>query len=169
MNTAAILTLFGSALVLSAVQAAETRPYTELRSLMPATASKAVAAARAHCESKGYQVAVALTARGGNLLAFERHPLAGSHTVDVSILKAKTSSSFQTSTMELMRNDRMAALRHADGVLLLGGGLPILVGGQFYGAIGVSGAPAEQHAGDVDEECAQAGIDAIKEDIEFAE
>jgi uncharacterized protein GlcG (DUF336 family) len=53
--------------------------------------------------------------------------------------------------------------------LLLGGGLPISVGGQFYGGIGVSGAPAEKNAGDVDEECARAGIDIIKEELEFAE
>jgi uncharacterized protein GlcG (DUF336 family) len=159
----------GVCLALATVHAADTKPYTQIRSLMPATASKAVTAARQHCEDKGYQVAVALTDRGGNLLAFQRNPLAGSHTVDVSILKARTSSTFQASTMELMLNDRMSALRHADGVLLLGGGLPILVGGQFYGGIGVSGAPAQKHAGDVDEECARAGIDAIKEDIEFAD
>jgi uncharacterized protein GlcG (DUF336 family) len=41
------------------------------------------------------------------------------------------------------------------------GGLPIVTGsGKPLGGIGVSGAPAE-----VDEKCAQAGIDAVAEEL----
>jgi uncharacterized protein GlcG (DUF336 family) len=38
----------------------------------------------------------------------------------------------------------------------------------MYGAIGVSGAPAKSKPGDVDEECAQIGIDVVKDTLEFA-
>ncbi|MFZ9096183.1 MAG: heme-binding protein, partial [bacterium] len=37
-------------------------------------------------------------------------------------------------------------------------------GGRFLGGIGVSGAPSA-----VDVECAQAGIDSVADDLEFAE
>jgi len=37
------------------------------------------------------------------------------------------------------------------------GGLPLMVGGKFAGAVGVSGGTSEQ-----DGQCAQAGVDALK-------
>jgi uncharacterized protein GlcG (DUF336 family) len=43
------------------------------------------------------------------------------------------------------------------------GGVPINVGGFIYGGIGVSGAPS----GETDEVCAQAGLDAVAEDLEM--
>jgi uncharacterized protein GlcG (DUF336 family) len=60
-------------------------------------------------------------------------------------------------------------MRDIPEVLIIGGGLPINIGGYFYGAVGVSGAPARKKTGDVDEECAKAGIDAIAVDLEMAE
>ena len=126
----------------------------------------AITAAR-HCTQQGYQVSVGVTDRSGKLLAFVRNPLAGTHTIDVAILKAATAASFQTPTINMMTG--FEGLKHAPGVLLVGGGVPIQIGGHMYGAIGVSGAPAKKSTGDVDHECAQQGIDAIKEAIEFAQ
>jgi uncharacterized protein GlcG (DUF336 family) len=163
-----VIALLSGALI-SSVAVADEKPYQELRALSSAIANKAVTVAEVECAKSGYQVAVALVDRGGNLQAFLRNPRAGSHTVEVSLAKAKTSASFKTSTMDLMTNPRLAHLKYAPGVLLLGGGVPVEVGGHFYGAIGVSGAPAEKVAGDTDDACARAGIDAIREDIEFSE
>ena len=56
------------------------------------------------------------------------------------------------------------ALGYADGVVPTQGGLPFSAGGRFLGGIGVSGADSA-----TDEECAQAGIDAVADDLEFAE
>lgn len=50
-------------------------------------------------------------------------------------------------------------LGEIDGFLLLGGGLPIRAGNIVIGAIGVGGAPG----GPLDDQCAQAGIDKIKD------
>lgn len=47
-----------------------------------------------------------------------------------------------------------AALRQIPGVIAIGGGVPIKVGTETIGAVGVSGAPG----GDKDEICAKAGI-----------
>ena len=48
--------------------------------------------------------------------------------------------------------------------ILIVGGVPINVGGNFYGAAAVAGAEPE-----IDEKCAQAGIDAVSEILEFAD
>lgn len=125
----------------------------------------AVEAAQA-CRKQGYQVAVAVVDRSGTLLAFARDPLAGPHTVAVSQGKAYAAATFQTPTTQMMDNEH---LRHAPDVLLIGGGLPVRVAGHMYGAVGVSGAPAQKRTGDIDEACAQAGIEAIRETLEFAE
>lgn len=127
----------------------------------------AVEAAQA-CRKQGYQVTASVVDRYGNLLAVARDPLAGTHTLDVSRLKAKTSASFQTTTLEMQEGD-FDNLRFAPDVLLVGGGVPVRIGGHVYGAVGVSGAPGRKITGDIDEECARAGIDAIRETIEFAQ
>jgi uncharacterized protein GlcG (DUF336 family) len=52
----------------------------------------------------------------------------------------------------------LQALREMnDQVLILGGGLPIEIGGEVVGGIGVGGAPGAQ----LDDACARAGLDAI--------
>jgi uncharacterized protein GlcG (DUF336 family) len=47
------------------------------------------------------------------------------------------------------------------GFLLLGGGVPIKVGNEVIGAVGVGGAPG----GHLDEQCAVAGIDKVKDSL----
>ena len=47
--------------------------------------------------------------------------------------------------------------------LMVGGGLPIEASGSIVGGIGVSGAPS----GELDDDCARAGIAAIEDDIAF--
>lgn len=146
--------------------AATEEPLSLSLSALSATAANNIAvAAYQDCLDKGYQVAVAVVGRDGRLLAFVRSPLAGPHTIDVASGKAYTANSFQASTTALMGREFM---RDIPGVLLIGGGLPIQAGGVHYGAVGVSGAPATKTPGDVDEGCAAAGIEAIRDDLEMA-
>jgi uncharacterized protein GlcG (DUF336 family) len=52
----------------------------------------------------------------------------------------------------------LQALRDVNNdILMLGGGLPIEIGGEIVGGIGVGGAPG----GHLDDACAQEGLDAI--------
>jgi len=146
---------------------AESSSFVTSRSLSMESVNTLVMAAAQHCTKQGYQVSVAVTDRSGTLQGFIKNPLAGSHTVSVARLKAKTSASFQTPTIDMMEG--FNGLGNAPDVLLVGGGLPIRIGGHNYGAIGVSGAPAKKRTGDVDHECGLAGINAIREAIEFAE
>jgi uncharacterized protein GlcG (DUF336 family) len=56
-----------------------------------------------------------------------------------------------------------AGLRNLPGAVILGGGMVIEGGGSMVGAVGVSGAPG----GDADDACAKAGIDAIRDKLDF--
>jgi uncharacterized protein GlcG (DUF336 family) len=47
-----------------------------------------------------------------------------------------------------------------DRIISFPGGIPIFIGDQLVGAIGVSGA-----TGDQDEECAKAGLEAVKDQL----
>ena len=148
--------------------AGEDKPYVSAR-LLSMDAAQAVARAAAEaCAKKGYQVSAAVVDRAGVLQAFVRHPLAGTHTVEVAAAKARASASFQVPSM-MMAQEEFVPLRHAPGIMLLGGALPIRVGGHMYGAVGVSGAPGQKVLGDIDEECARAGVEAVTEALEFAE
>lgn len=147
---------------------ADSPPFVTTRTLAPAVAQQAVMAALDACAGRGYQVAVALVGRDGQLLAFARDPLAGPHTIAVAQRKAWTANSFRTATSALMERDSSSFMRDIPGALLIGGGVPVTVGGHLYGGLGVSGAPAEKSPGDVDHGCAQAGIAAISETLELA-
>ncbi|MBI5897867.1 MAG: heme-binding protein [Rhodocyclales bacterium] len=124
-------------------------------------AQAAVAAAIAHAERRGWKINAAVVDRGGNLMAFLRMPGAFIHSIDIAIDKAYTSASFGFPTKAWM-----GAIGHDEGMkfgfssqprlIVFGGGLPLRVGDDWIGGIGVSGASEAQ-----DEECAHAGLAAI--------
>jgi uncharacterized protein GlcG (DUF336 family) len=132
-------------------------------SILPLSmATKAVQAAIEACKKDGYRVSVSIVDRAGVLRAMGRADGAGSHTVDSSRKKAYTASSLRRATTELAdligKVPTLEALRdmHPE-ILILGGGLPIEIGGDVVGGIGVGGAPGAH----LDDACAQAGLDAI--------
>ena len=133
----------------------------ETKVLSLGMAQRVAAAALHACDEMGYQVGVAVVGRNGNLVALLRDPLSGPHTIDISQKKAFTAASTRVPTAQLAD---MRTLNFSKRLITLQGGLPINIGGHLYGGVGVSGATSED-----DEVCAQVGIDAIKEDIEFGE
>jgi uncharacterized protein GlcG (DUF336 family) len=161
-TTVGIGTILG--LIATTASWADDAPYVTLRSLTAPMATQLALAAYEDCTEKGYHVAVAVVGRDGRLLAMVRSPLSGVHTLKVSEGKAYTAATFRASTTQLMGRDFM---RDIPGALIWGGGLPINVGGHFYGGVGVAGAPEQETPGDVDDECAAAGIAAVTEEIEF--
>jgi uncharacterized protein GlcG (DUF336 family) len=148
---------------------AEEKAYVVARSMSAETANTLAIAALKACQKQGYQVSAAVVDRNGILLAFIRDPLSGNHSISVATLKAYTAATFQTSTISMMQNKSFDSLRFANKILLIGGGVPVKIGGHFYGAIGISGAPAKKVTGDIDHACAEKGIEAIRETIEFSE
>jgi uncharacterized protein GlcG (DUF336 family) len=152
-------------LLLNAAVLAEDEAFVTVRMLTAATANQLAVAAEAHCNKKGYQVSVAVVDRYGNLLAFIRHPLSGAHTIGVAQDKAFTAASLQGATIELA--NQLEFLKGTSRIALVGGGVPVRVGGYMYGAVGISGAPRMKIPGDIDDECAHAGINAVKDALEF--
>ena len=124
-------------------------------------------AALQHCRDQGYQVAVAVVDRFGVTQVVLRDRFAGPHTTSTSQRKAWTSVSFRAPTTELSENTKPEGeafgARDITNALMLGGGLPIDAAGSLVGGVGVSGAPG----GAEDDECAQAGIDAVADQLAF--
>lgn len=105
--------------------------------------------------------AIAVVDEGGNLMALERLDGTFAAGPNISIGKARTAALFQrpTSTFEnIIRQGRTPMLALQDFTPLQGG-VPIIVGGQVVGAVGVSGAASAQQ----DEEVAMAGAAALSD------
>ena len=137
------------------------------QSLIPETALTAASAALEKCRAQGFQVAVAVVDRMGILQALIRDRYAGAHTPDTARSKAWTAASFRTNTSEMVEATKagqpQSGARQVPGVLMIGGGMVIEAAGSLVGAIAVSGAPA----GELDDACASAGIEAIEDLIGF--
>ena len=138
-----------------------------VRILAPETALKAAQAALKKCRDNGYQATVAVVDRMGVVQVLLRDRFAGPHTVDIATQKAWTAASFRTRTTALATETQagrpMSGLRAYPRFMAAGGGMVIEGGGSILGAIGVSGGPG----GEADDSCAQAGIQAIRDAIEF--
>jgi uncharacterized protein GlcG (DUF336 family) len=137
------------------------------KSLSPETALEAAQAAMKKCRDNGFQIAVAVVDRFGQPQVMLRDRFAGLPAADAATRKAYTALGFRAATSDLaksiksgQRDSGLALLPH---VAMLGGGLMIEAGGTLLGGIGVSGAPG----GDKDEECAKAGLDAIRDKLDF--
>lgn len=122
-------------------------------------------AAIEQCRKEGVQIAATVVDRGGHPQAVLRDVLAMDLTLTISRQKAYTALSFNSPTSGLEgRFEGAYAVPKIDGLVISAGGLPITAGGTILGGVGVSGAPS----GEIDEKCAQAGIDAVSADLEMA-
>lgn len=137
------------------------------KSLSPEVALEAAQAAMKKCRDNGFQIAVAVVDRFGLPQVLLRDRFAGLPAGDTAVNKAYTALSFRNSTSALSKSIKSgqmdAGLAQLPRVAMLGGGLMIEAAGTLLGGIGVSGAPG----GDKDEECAKAGLDAIRDKIDF--
>lgn len=159
--------MVAGALLLAAVTAQAQDGTYAVRLLTPETALKAAQAALAKCRTDGFQVAVAVVDRSGVVQALIRDRFAGPHTPDMATSKAWTAVTFRTDTSALARETQagkpMSGIRNRPGVAAVGGGRLIEAAGALLGGIGVSGAPG----GERDDACADAGIAAIRDAVEF--
>jgi uncharacterized protein GlcG (DUF336 family) len=137
------------------------------KSLSPEVALEAAQATLKKCRDNGFQVAVAVVDRFGQPQVLLRDRYAGLPAADIATAKAYTALSFRRSTADLAKMVRDgqidAGLARMPRIAMLAGGLVIETGGTLLGGIGVSGAPG----GDKDEECAKAGLDAVRDKIDF--
>ena len=110
------------------------------------------------CKSQGYTVSVTVVGRNGEVILQMRGDNAPPHTVENSFRKAYSSRTYRVPSGELVKrikDNPTAPFVHLSNVVAAQGALPIKVGDDVIGAVGVSGAPG----GEKDEVCAKAGID----------
>jgi len=110
---------------------------------------------------------VVVVDRSGRVQVLLRDVFSNQHLTALAEGKAQAVILSNVSTATLLANkaDIIDELNLLPGVFVLRGGLPIQVAGSTIGAVGVSGAPG----GDKDESCAQRGIDAVQERLDFAD
>ena len=112
-------------------------------------------------------VTIAVVDRMGLPVMQVRADTASPHNWELAFRKAYTARTFRRTTISLrdryLREPTITGQRALSNIVALGGGVPIMMGDEPVGAVGVSGAAGGQEA---DEACAQAGIDAIADQLE---
>ena len=150
-------------IALSAVQALAQTPVLTLD--MANKMADACEAARAKAGWRPLNIAIYDS--GGNLKLFRRQDNAFFGSIQIAQLKGHTSAMFPFPTRrfgtvafgEEGKPPAAPGIAFVPGIASFPGGLPIMAAaGQQIGAIGISGATADQ-----DEQCAQTAIDAIAE------
>ena len=118
----------------------------------------------AECRKRGYNTSVVVVDRAGETLIAMRYNDASPHTLENARRKAYTARSFRQSTAEYAKKleagnpvvKQQVTLPH---VIAIPGGVPIKVGDDVIGGVGLSGSPG------VDEPCVQAGLDLVKDQL----
>jgi uncharacterized protein GlcG (DUF336 family) len=142
---------------------AEPLPTETFKILPAALAVEAAQAAVAACKTQGYSISVSIVDRVGNPKLLLVGDGASALSRRLSRRKAYTAAVRRVSTGELAK--QVAApgafnpTLYDTQLVTATGGLPIKVGDETVGAIGVSGAPG----GDKDEACANAGLAKISD------
>lgn len=117
------------------------------------------------CRKDGFRVTSTVMNRAGHVMVVLRDDGTSPHTVDTSRRKAYTAVALRRSSSELgsviAGNAALAGLKDISGVIVLGGGLPIRVGNEVIGSIGVAGSPSP----DKDEACAKAALDKVADQL----
>jgi len=122
-------------------------------------AKKVAAAAEAEMQKIGQHQAIAIVEPSGDLVYFERMEGSSYAHIQLAESKARSAARFKAPTQAFQ--DRVQGntfLLGLEGMIPVGGGVPIVSGGKIIGAIGVAGAPISPP----DEQVAKAGAETLK-------
>ena len=140
-----------AASIASPAAQADTLPTHRIPMALALSAASATVAA---CVKQGYRETAAVLDAG-----------AGIHSLDSAFDKAYTAVSFKNDTLALAQRakgeDGIAPLAKLPHVMFFGGGVVIKLGDETIGAIGAAGAPGAN----LDDACAHAGLDAIRDEL----
>jgi uncharacterized protein GlcG (DUF336 family) len=150
--------------LVGAVAAPASAQLLNQKALSAAVALSIAQTALETCTKQGYHVSVHVLGRDGEVLVAVRGDEAPPHTMENSQKKAYTARTFRIPSGEFaqrVKDNPTTGAVHLSGIVAAQGALPIKVGDEVIGAVGVSGAPG----GDKDEACAKAGIDKIADQL----
>ena len=132
-------------------------------------ARKMAAGCEAKAKEMNWKMNISVVDSGANQIFFEKMDGAYLGSGEIDLHKAQTSARFPRSTRDFeqlvygkdLKGGMVPGLALAPGIIAFAGGLPIMTEDKVHiGGIGVSGGTSDQ-----DETCAQAGIDAAKDDL----
>jgi uncharacterized protein GlcG (DUF336 family) len=118
----------------------------------------------ADCHRRGYPTSVVVVDRAGDTLVAMRDDNASPHTMENARRKAYTARTFKQPTAEYAKrleagNPVVRQQVTLPGVIAIAGGIPLKVGDDVIGGVGLSGSPG------VDDQCVEAGIDRVKDQL----
>ena len=116
------------------------------KSLTLEAAKKIAAAAEAEARKNNWNVVICVVDEGATLLYLQRMDGTQIGSVDIAQMKARTAIKMRRPSKALedaVAGGRNAVLKLPD-VLPVEGGVPLIVDGQFLGAVGVSGVTSAQ-------------------------
>ena len=120
--------------------------------------ARALADASIACAKRdNYDVSVAVVDRAGDMVVLMRGNMANPHNAELARRKAYTARTYGVSTMEFRNRTNgtdLAGQRELVDIIPLGGGLPVLIGMERIGGLGLSGAPTQE----ADDKCAAEAI-----------
>ena len=115
------------------------------------------------CKAKGYAVAAVVVDRAGEVIVAMRADNAGPHTLENARRKAYTARTFGMTTEEFVKDMATRPVRREQttlpNVIAIPGGVPVKVGKDVIGGVGLSGSPG------LDEPCVMAGLDKVKDQL----
>ncbi len=116
------------------------------------------AASEAEARRNNWPVVIAIVDDGGHLVHLLRLDNTQFGSIEVAIQKARAAIAFRRPTKVWEEHVADGRVRYLGlpGTLPIEGGLPIVVNGQFIGAVGVSGVRSNEDA-----QIAQAGLAAV--------
>jgi uncharacterized protein GlcG (DUF336 family) len=116
------------------------------------------------CKAMGYAASVVVVDRGGDTLVSLRGDGSGPHTVENARRKAYTANTFKMTTEAFIQDMKTRPVRREQTtlphVIAINGGVPIKVGNDVIGGVGLSGSPGK------DEECVNAGLEKVKQQLQ---
>jgi uncharacterized protein GlcG (DUF336 family) len=111
------------------------------------------------------RVSVAVLDRAGRMRVFLQGDNASPHNLELARRKAYTALTFRRPSAEWAKRTAegdVTGQRQLTDVIPLGGGVPIMIGEDAVGSIGLSGAPGGQPK---EEACAKAGIAKVADQL----
>ena len=134
------------------------------KDLSLATALTIATTAIETCKGQGHRVSATIVGREGQVIAQLRGDDTGPHTIENSLKKAYTARTFRIPSGEFaqrVKDNPTTGAVHLTGIVAAQGALPIKIGDEVIGAVGVSGAPG----GEKDEACSKAGLDKVADQL----
>ena len=116
------------------------------------------------CTAMGYATSVVVVDRGGNTMVALKADNASLHGMENARRKAYSARTFRMTTREFIEQMKTRPVRREQttlpGVIAINGGVPIKVGNDTIGGVGLSGSPGK------DEECVNAGLEKVKQHLQ---